>query len=284
MPFFVDAYLADTTHLSTEEHGAYLLLLMAMWRRGGGIPDDDKDNARMVGLTPRQWSAMKPRVVCFFARTPDGGWTQKRLQKEWEYLVHRRSVAQANGRLGGRPIANETNDLTKPEGLPQLKPDESSHTHTQLELPSGSSISKTTFSRPKAKKSRIAYSASFEEFWVTYPTDRIMSKSEAFKAWEALTDEDQALAMASVRVFKAYCSQHPDYRPVHAVRYLSQRRFESVAAFGEKEQARVLVKTGTPQWKAWETHWLATRGKRPPVDNDGWSFPSEWPPKTPEAA
>ena len=33
MPFLVDAYIADTTHLSLEEHGAYLLLLFAMWRR-----------------------------------------------------------------------------------------------------------------------------------------------------------------------------------------------------------------------------------------------------------
>ena len=51
MPMYWDAYLADTTHLSTEEHGAYLLLLAAMWRRDGWVPDDDRDNARIVGLT-----------------------------------------------------------------------------------------------------------------------------------------------------------------------------------------------------------------------------------------
>ena len=43
MPMYWDAYIADTTHLSTEEHGAYLLLLAAMWRRDGSVPDDDKD-------------------------------------------------------------------------------------------------------------------------------------------------------------------------------------------------------------------------------------------------
>src|SRR5690606_10299741 len=86
MPFFIDAYLADTTHLKVEQHGAYLLLLFAMWRRGGSIPDDDRDNARMVGVSVHRWRAMKPRLMPFLTVLPNGELTQKRLKKEFDFV------------------------------------------------------------------------------------------------------------------------------------------------------------------------------------------------------
>ena len=56
LPLWTDAYLADTTHLSTIEHGAYLLLLMTAWRtKECCLPDDDKLLSRYARLTAAQW-------------------------------------------------------------------------------------------------------------------------------------------------------------------------------------------------------------------------------------
>ena len=137
MPFFVDAYLADTTHLTLEEHGAYLLLLMSMWRRGGSIPDDDIMTARMLGASPRAWRRLKLRLMPLLQKYgPEGAemLTQGRLQREWNSSLEnsrrqsekgrrgaeakwqgkqREGDGRGNGREHGREIASITNkDIT----------------------------------------------------------------------------------------------------------------------------------------------------------------------------
>lgn len=84
MPLFAGDYLADTDHLTTEEHGAYLLLLMAMWRRNAYVPNDDKDLARITRLSGPKWRAVKSRLLPML--TVEGEFlTQKRLKEEWDY-------------------------------------------------------------------------------------------------------------------------------------------------------------------------------------------------------
>jgi len=124
MPVFWDAYLADTTHLSTEEHGAYLLLLGAMWRRNGSVPDDDRDNARITGLTPAKWRRIKARLAPLLTFSDDEI-TQKKLQKTWKETQEKIEKNRINGAKGGRPKTHKNNVLRLANGFAADNPNES---------------------------------------------------------------------------------------------------------------------------------------------------------------
>ena len=123
MPMFWDAYLADTTHLSTEEHGAYLLLLAAMWRRNGWVPDDDRDNARILGLTPSKWKRIKDRLAGFLI-FEGGQITQKNLLKIWKITQEKIEKNRENGAKGGRPKYRENKPVDKANGYSADNPNE----------------------------------------------------------------------------------------------------------------------------------------------------------------
>jgi hypothetical protein len=75
MPLYIADYLADTTHLSTMEHGAYMLLIMDYWRHGR-LPKEDAALARIVRMSAKEWQAVKPNVMGLFAAQPYyGGWS-----------------------------------------------------------------------------------------------------------------------------------------------------------------------------------------------------------------
>lgn len=83
MPLLVDKYLGDTSHLTTEQHGAYLLLLMAMWKKDGSLPGDDAQLASIAKLSPSKWRAMRSVILEFF-RVDGDRLRQKRLTVELE--------------------------------------------------------------------------------------------------------------------------------------------------------------------------------------------------------
>jgi uncharacterized protein YdaU (DUF1376 family) len=112
IPFFGDAYLADTRHLSLEEHGAYLQLLMIAWRiEGCRLPDDDARLARMLGITGAKWRKLKPTVMAFWT-LENGHWTQRRLSKERQFVEEKsaKNSASAKARWDSQATENKQGD------------------------------------------------------------------------------------------------------------------------------------------------------------------------------
>lgn len=81
MPLFIADYLADTQHLTRDEHGGYFLLLMAYWRNAGPLPDDDKRLAAIVKASAREWKQMRHVMAEFFV-VSEGKWSHKRADAE----------------------------------------------------------------------------------------------------------------------------------------------------------------------------------------------------------
>jgi uncharacterized protein YdaU (DUF1376 family) len=102
MPLFTDALIGDTMHLTTEEFGAYLLILIATWRNNGSaLRDDDIKMSRIIRCGLNRWrTKIKPRLIEFFDIS-DGLWHQKRLEKEWVTVLENKKKQAIKGRLSG---------------------------------------------------------------------------------------------------------------------------------------------------------------------------------------
>lgn len=79
MQFYVADYLADTRYLTTEEHGAYLLLIFAYWQTGK--PLDKKMLARIAGLSNERWTSVEQVLSGYFIDSGDT-WVHARIEAD----------------------------------------------------------------------------------------------------------------------------------------------------------------------------------------------------------
>jgi uncharacterized protein YdaU (DUF1376 family) len=93
--FYIGDYLKDTQALTTEQHGAYMLLLMECWQKGQ-VPLDAASRAAIARVPLPRWKKISAPIDAFFAA--DG--TNKRASAEItkaEIVSLKRAIAGAAG-------------------------------------------------------------------------------------------------------------------------------------------------------------------------------------------
>lgn len=111
LPLFTDAYMADTRHLTTLQHGAYLLMLMTAWRMPDcSLPDDDIFLSRICGLDKRTWSKNKLTILAFWHKDEKQNWCQGRLKDERNYVEQLRNKNSLAGKASA--LKNKNRHLT----------------------------------------------------------------------------------------------------------------------------------------------------------------------------
>jgi uncharacterized protein YdaU (DUF1376 family) len=183
MRFYVGDYLGDTRHLTTLEHGAYLMLIFAYWQRGKPLPADDRKLAHIAGLTKPQWAKVKSHVIDFFEQK-NAQIIHHRIEKEIEHMLAKSLKSQGAGRTSAQRRLDGRS--TKPKTIDH-SPEEDRSDKSELTSPAGDGENLFGDEPPdggnRQEELDDQYTAPFESWWATYPNKQ--GKRAAAKAYAA---------------------------------------------------------------------------------------------------
>ena len=136
MPFYIADYLADCSHLTTLEHGAYLLLIMNYWQRGRVLPASDDRLANIARLSSEDWAMVRPALSEFFEQSASD-WKHKRIEIELSKFRNKTEQAKAAGKASAERKLNGSSTAvqrTSNENIQKSdKPVERTFNHTDTD-------------------------------------------------------------------------------------------------------------------------------------------------------
>ncbi len=235
MAFYPTNYLAKTMHLSTFEHGVYLLLIIHYWEHKG-LPNDEKKLARITRTTPEEWAEVRETMAEFFTKN----WKHEKIEKEIEKAEKIYQSRVEAGRKGGK-------SFTKPPKKQSLSPAKAKRNQLQLH---------------KKDKPKTVYqkkiSPYFETFWKAYP--RKTARGAAGKAYTAALKRatPQEILEGVERFAKAREGEDKNFT-AHGSTWLNSDRWldeeiPKVVPDTRTNGSGVWIRKGSRQWLAWEQH------------------------------
>lgn len=204
MKLYWGDYSRKTRHLKRAvEHGAYLLLIGALWDNGGKLPADDETLADHALLTPEEWAGMKARIMPFF-KVSRGFLTQERVTEELAKYRDTSGKRKMAGKAGG--LATHGKDTGNSQAIAKQMPTQS-ESESKIEEPPNPQggegieveVEVEETEAPKPKKA-VAPPAAFEALWLAYPHVKgRSSKPAALTAWRRLPADVQDRLPAAAR-------------------------------------------------------------------------------------
>ena len=122
MPLYIGDYLSATTRLTTEQHGAYMLLIMDYWKHGS-LPNDDAVLAQITRMTPDAWSNARGILEAFF-EVCDKHWKHGRIEKEMAAANSNKEAASNRGKAGAAARWSKKNASSNASSNAQAMPEQ----------------------------------------------------------------------------------------------------------------------------------------------------------------
>jgi uncharacterized protein YdaU (DUF1376 family) len=173
MQFFVADYLADTMHLSTEEHGAYLLLIFNYWQTGKPLPNDDRRLSIIARLNNERWADVKQTLIEFFV-VSNGVLKHPRIEADLKFIEEKQQKAVAAGKASALARAERKKNKDNARST-----DVTTDVAETLQ-PNGNHIDSESDSESLTTSPPLA--AGFDAFWKAYPTKK--NKKKALEIWK----------------------------------------------------------------------------------------------------
>lgn len=118
-----------------------------------------------------------------------------------------------------------------------------------------------------------------ERVLTAYPKSKTTSQPKALAAIEATPPADWPALIAGCAGYAAEFKDKPTTHPIALDRFIRERIFDNFSGKPSADTAAlVTVLHDTPEGRAWDANWRATKGKPPPWSNGRWYFPTPAPP------
>ena len=237
--FYQGEYLNDTQHLTREQHGSYLLLLMSYWQSGKALNNKNGRLAVIAKMTQEEWAREESIYAEFFDVEGDI-WHHGRCEFDLDRVRKKSKQASYAGRKSAESKKGTPKELQKEsDGTPnyapiddlELKPERGINGRSTAVEKSANGTPTMDGSMDGSMKEKNFVQISFGRFWDIYP--RRDGKKKAQEAFEkALKKTDIETILAGVTRYVAFLKTTTQQTAMAATWLNGERWNDEVLAVG----------------------------------------------------